>query len=295
MDLSLIQKDILITLITLYEQKSVPVKGEEIAQKIRRNPGTVRNQMQALKASGLVDGIPGPRGGYHPTTTAFNLLNLPEEGKNVVVPISRNGEMLHHIRVLEVSFTTLSYADICHGVIKISGGVHEFAAGDLVTIGPTPVNKLMISGEVFGKDGSKKALIISIIEMASVPKKPVMGYMSSPMKVLSTESVICDAISLFIQERIHGAPVVDKDKVLCGMVSMSDILRVVLAGSDLQAPVTSIMSCEIITVDVSTQLDEVITLFKEKLVGRFIVMKNKAPVGIITRSDILRALQTLHA
>jgi len=297
MDLSLIQKDILITLITLYEQKSFPVKGEEIAEIIRRNAGTVRNQMQALKASGLVDGIPGPRGGYHPTTAAFKLLNIAERAGDVVVPISRNGECLSNIRVLEVSFTTLSYADICHGVIRISGSVREFAAGDLVTIGPTPVNKLMISGEVFGKDESEKALIMSIIEMTSIPKKPAQSFMSSPVKMLSANSTIHDAISLFIQERIHGAPVMDNDeskKMLCGIVTMSDILRAVLEGIKLQTSVTHIMTGEIITVDISIELHEVITLFRERGVGRFVVMEKGLPVGIITRSDILRTLQTRH-
>ena len=48
MDLSLIQKEILITLITLYHQHSHAIKGEEIAEVLNRNPGTVRNQMQAL-------------------------------------------------------------------------------------------------------------------------------------------------------------------------------------------------------------------------------------------------------
>ena len=38
MDLSLIQKDILITLITLYHQYSAPIKGEYIAEVIQRNP-----------------------------------------------------------------------------------------------------------------------------------------------------------------------------------------------------------------------------------------------------------------
>jgi len=47
MDLSVIQKDILITLITLYHQHSSAIKGEEIAEVLKRNPGTVRNQMQA--------------------------------------------------------------------------------------------------------------------------------------------------------------------------------------------------------------------------------------------------------
>jgi Predicted transcriptional regulator, contains C-terminal CBS domains len=54
MDLSQIQKEILITLITLYHQTSTAIKGEDIAEVLKRNPGTVRNQMQALKALGLV-------------------------------------------------------------------------------------------------------------------------------------------------------------------------------------------------------------------------------------------------
>ena len=81
MDLSPIQNDILITLISLYEKKSLPIKGEEIADIILRNPGTVRNQMQALKAIGLVDGIPGPKGGYHPTSLAYKELNLKRDGE----------------------------------------------------------------------------------------------------------------------------------------------------------------------------------------------------------------------
>ncbi len=64
MELSPIQKDILITLITLYHESSSAIKGEGIAGVLKRNPGTVRNQMQALRAlGGLVDGgVPGPKG-----------------------------------------------------------------------------------------------------------------------------------------------------------------------------------------------------------------------------------------
>ncbi|MDO9326657.1 MAG: HTH domain-containing protein, partial [Methanoregula sp.] len=91
MDLSLIQKDILITLVTLYHRQSHSIKGEEIADLIQRNPGTVRNQMQALKTIGLVDGVPGPKGGYIPTGLAYKALNLnlAEDG-DYDVAISRN-------------------------------------------------------------------------------------------------------------------------------------------------------------------------------------------------------------
>jgi len=52
MELAPIQKDILIALINLQREKDRAVKGEEIADLINRNPGTVRNQMQSLKVMG---------------------------------------------------------------------------------------------------------------------------------------------------------------------------------------------------------------------------------------------------
>jgi len=50
MELAPIQKDIIIALINLQRQKDMAIKGEEIAEVIQRNPGTIRNQMQLLKA-----------------------------------------------------------------------------------------------------------------------------------------------------------------------------------------------------------------------------------------------------
>ena len=67
MELTPIQKEILTALINLYRTKKHAIKGEDIAEVIQRNPGTVRNQMQSLKALGLVEGVPGPKGGYKAT------------------------------------------------------------------------------------------------------------------------------------------------------------------------------------------------------------------------------------
>src|SRR5665647_2343167 len=49
-------------------------------------PGTVRNQMQALKTIGLVDGVPGPKGGYIPTALALSLIHISEPTRRT--PIS---------------------------------------------------------------------------------------------------------------------------------------------------------------------------------------------------------------
>jgi len=292
MDLSLIQKDILVTLISLYEKKSIPIKGEEIAAIIRRNPGTVRNQMQSLKAIGLVDGTPGPKGGYHPTIQAYKEYHIDKGGDNYDVCISRGNEKIAGVKVSEIAFTTLTHAELCHAMVSIVGSIRMFEIGDIITIGPTPVNKLLIMGEVFGKDEVEPALMISIIEMVSLPKEPIKTYMSQPIKMLKTSDTLMDAISLFTSAHIHGAPVME-GVLLCGIVTMSDILTAIAAGIPTKSSVKQIMTEQVIQIDSSVQLWEVIRMFKEKEIGRLIVIENEKPVGILTRSDVFRVIPSV--
>lgn len=79
MDLTTVQRDILTALINIYRVEGRAVKGEEIARLIDRNPGTIRNQMQSLKALNLVEGCPAPRG-YRATGSAYDALNIEAIG-----------------------------------------------------------------------------------------------------------------------------------------------------------------------------------------------------------------------
>ncbi|MEN6443318.1 MAG: CBS domain-containing protein [Methanoregula sp.] len=292
MDLSLIQKDILITLITLYHQHSHSIKGEEIADMIQRNPGTVRNQMQSLKAIGLVDGVPGPKGGYIPTETAYRELNLNTAGVDYDVPISRDGEEVKGAHVQEIDFTTLCHPDVCHAVIKLVGSSKIFNIGDQITIGPTPVNKLLIRGEVFGKDEAKQSLLIATSEMFSLPKKPIRHYMSSPLKILRSTETIRDAIRLFNTFHFHGAPIIDRGK-LVGIVTMSDIIKALDTGLPVETALSKVMTTDVVEAPSDTRLFEVIRRFKEREIGRLIVVEEGKPVGIITQSDIIRVFPAL--
>lgn len=292
MDLSLIQKDILITLISLYHQHSHPVKGEEIAEVIRRNPGTVRNQMQALKAIGLVDGIPGPKGGYNPTARAYRELNLGLSEGEYDVPIYRDGEVVKGVRVVEIAFTTLCHPDICQASVRVIGSVRAFEIGDNITIGPTPVNKLLIRGEVYGRDEISQTLLISTYEMISLPKKQIRHYMSAPLITLDATDTLSDAIRLFTINHIHGAPVMD-DGVLSGIVTMSDIAKAIGDHVLLGEPVSSIMTPDVVKAPSHVQLFEVVRQFKEREIGRLVVMDGDLPVGILTQSDIIRQFPTL--
>ncbi|WP_298665731.1 CBS domain-containing protein [uncultured Methanofollis sp.] len=292
MDLSLIQKEILITLITLYHRHSRAIKGEEIADVLKRNPGTVRNQMQSLKALGLVDGVPGPKGGYNPLTLAYHELNLTNYDQESHVPIARDGAEVEGANVAEIDFTTLCHPDICHALIRIIGSVKIFEIGDQVTIGPTPVNKLLVRGEIYGKDEVKSALLISIIEMISLPKKSIRHYMSSPLLSLSSDDTLQSAASFFARHHIHGAPVMDGES-LSGIVTLTDLANGLDRGLDLATSVTAVMTSEVVETDADTHLYEVIRRFKEREIGRLIVFEGGKPVGIITQSDIIGVFPAL--
>jgi transcriptional regulator len=292
MDLSLIQKEILITLITLYHQHSHAIKGEEIAEVLKRNPGTVRNQMQALKSLGLVDGVPGPKGGYNPTALAYRELNFTNYEQEAYVPIQRDGQQLKGVRVAEVDFTTLCHPDLCHADVRVIGSVKSFEIGDQITIGPTPVNKLLIGGEIIGKDEVKQVLLISITEMVSLPKRPIREYMSTPILMLELDASLREAISLFVEHHIHGAPVMEGNDIR-GIVTLTDITKGLLAGKTLESQVQEVMTVDVVGAPASTRLYEVVKRFKEREIGRLIVIEEGRPVGILTQTDIIRILTSL--
>ncbi len=292
MDLSLIQKDILITLISLYHQYSHPIKGEDIADIIKRNPGTVRNQMQALKVLGLVDGVPGPKGGYHPTARAYSELNITNDYSESDVLIHRNGEEVEGVRVNEIVFTTLTHADLCHALIKIIGNVRAFEVGDRITIGPTQVNKLLIKGEVFGKDEINSALLISTSEMTSLPKKQIREYMTMPLISLEPDMTLAYAMKTLLQKKIHGAPVMDEG-ALVGIVTLTDIVAAIDHGMTGETLVKDMMVTHVITISGDKRLYEVVKRFKEQDVGRVIVTEEDKPIGILTHSDIIRVFPAL--
>ncbi len=292
MDLSLIQKDILITLISLYQQKSHSIKGEDIAEVIHRNPGTVRNQMQALKAIGFVDGVPGPKGGYIPTALAYKELNLSGDEGDYDVNINRNGKIVKGAKVKEIDFITLCHPDLCHAVIKLIGSTKLFEIGDQISIGPTPVNKLVIKGEIFGMDEGEQALLISTYEMVSLPKNSIKNYMSTPLKTLSNSNTLFDAITLFNAHRIHGAPIIDQGK-LKGIITVSDITKAIENGLPLTTNVSTIMTKDVVEVPSSTKLFEVVHRFKEREIGRLIIVEGGKPIGIITQSDIMQVFPSL--
>jgi len=166
------QKTILQELVNLYREDETAVKGEEIANQVDRNPGTIRNQMQSLKALQLVEGVPGPKGGYKPTASAYDALQIQEMDHAADVPLYHNGELVDDANVAEIDLTSVQHPEECRAEVQLHGSIGDFHEGDKVTVGPTPLSKLQIIGTLEGKDGTDSVLILTIDDMQAPVEEP---------------------------------------------------------------------------------------------------------------------------
>jgi len=288
MELTPIQKEILTALINLYRTRKHAIKGEDIAEIIERNPGTVRNQMQSLKALGLVEGVPGPKGGYKATGATYRALSLSDMDKEMNVPLKRNDELIENATVAEISFTTVRHPDLCNATVHVIGDIRKFDVGDNLMVGPTPVNHLVIRGSVIGRDDTQNTILFVIQEMVSLPKKPVKNYIQTNPIMIPATATIQEASRILVTNNIHGAPVKDKDGIV-GIVTLTDIGKTLAEGKT-SLKIKEIMTKDIISIDGDMPLYEVVRIFNKEKVGRLMVKVNGELVGLISKTDILAKL-----
>jgi predicted transcriptional regulator len=289
-ELTVIQREILSALINIFREKGRAIKGEEISERIDRNPGTVRNQMQSLKALGLVEGVPGPKGGYKATSSAYQALNLMAMDKEAEVAIFRNGERVANANVAEIDLNTVRHPELCRASVKILGDVRPFNIGDSIQVGPTPVNKLVVRGEVVGRDDINGIVLLSITEMISIPKKPVRDYINHKLITIPSKATIHEGLVVLAKNNIHGAPVEDNDRII-GMLTYTDIGKAISAGKD-RSKVSEYMTKDVIDIDADSPMYEAVAMMNENRIGRLLVTENGKPKGMITRMDVISKLTT---
>lgn len=287
MKLTPAQKEILLALIDLYRKSGgEAVKGEEIAEVINRNPGTIRNQMQFLRSMGLVEGVPGPKGGYRPTVEGYRALDFEMFEREVEVPFKVDGKPMKDIAVVSLSFTDIPNPDKCSASLHVIGEVKKVNIGSMVEMGPTPVNKLVVKGKVIARDDIDNVIVIETKEIVSIPKERVKDLATTNIKSIPPKTCVRDAAKILVKEGIRGAPVV-KDGIPIGIVSVYDIAKAVADNKENET-VEHIMNRNVVTIDEEAYLYLAIDKMNRKNISRLIVVDEEGKVkGIITRTDIL--------
>ena len=124
----------------------------------------------------------------------------------------------------------------------------------------------------------------------------VKDYMSATLVTFTPEMDILKAISLLIEKRIAGGPVVDKQGNLIGELSEKDCLKVALHASyhsESAGTVAEYMHTDIKTVDADTNIVDIAGMFIRDGFRRYPVFKDNRLVGQISRRDVLRAMENL--
>ena len=124
----------------------------------------------------------------------------------------------------------------------------------------------------------------------------VKDYMARTLVTFKPDTPVLDAVHILVKNRIAGAPVVDDEGNLVGMLSELDCMKVALqAGyhSAYGGPVRDYMSEGVQTVNAEMSIVDLAQVFIDKKYRRFPVTDNNRLVGQISRRDVLRALEVI--
>ncbi len=124
-------------------------------------------------------------------------------------------------------------------------------------------------------------------------KITVADYMTKKMVTLSQETHVIDAIKKLLEHKITCAPVVDSKGHMLGMFSEKDGMKVFLDSvynQGMSGKVGDYMTTETVSVDASSSIVDLAEKFQKSSVRSIPVFEDSVFVGVISRTDVLRAL-----
>jgi CBS domain-containing protein len=124
-------------------------------------------------------------------------------------------------------------------------------------------------------------------------KITVADYMTRRVVTLTKDIDVIDAIKKLLENKVTSAPVVDEQGRLIGLFSEKDSIKVFLESvynQGMGGKVGDHMTTGTISVDADSSIVELAEKFDHSSVRSFPVFEDGKFVGMISRTDVLKAL-----
>jgi len=132
--------------------------------------------------------------------------------------------------------------------------------------------------------------------MLMLAKITIADYMTKNIMTIKQDIDALAAIKQLLSHKITCAPVLDQAGKLVGMFSEIDCMEVVLSASynqGMSGKVSDFMSTDIVSVNAESSIVDLAEKFKDTSLRSYPVFSDKKLVGIVSRTDVLRALVSI--
>ncbi|MEC7767908.1 MAG: CBS domain-containing protein [Acidobacteriota bacterium] len=131
-----------------------------------------------------------------------------------------------------------------------------------------------------------------------MPNRSVADIMTKKVVVLSPDTDIYAAVRTLLKKKVSGAPVVDKDQTLVGILSEKDCLKVISATAFDGTPtgtVADYMTQTVNSVGPSASIYDVVDRFLQNHFRRLPVVDSDGRLlGQVSRRDVLAVIESMR-
>ena len=124
-------------------------------------------------------------------------------------------------------------------------------------------------------------------------KITIADYMTKNIMTVKQDADVLATIKLLLSHKITCAPVLDQSGKIVGMFSEKDSMKVVLDSvynQGMSGKVADFMNKNVISVKAESSIVDLADKFQDSSVRSFPVFDDAKFVGIVSRTDVLRAL-----
>ena len=130
---------------------------------------------------------------------------------------------------------------------------------------------------------------------------PCSKYMTKELITFTPETPVSEVIESLLVNRISGAPVLDKDGMICGVIDDKDCLNTLIDSAYYNQPISKDKVGQYMTnvykrINVDSDIVDVANLFIRSNFKRLLVVDDDGRLkGSISRRDVLRAIRDMES